>query len=162
MSGFLSFDEYQALLLSLQVSGVAIVSALPFAFAAALLLARTRFAGKTLVDGLVHLPLVLPGGEMAYEWDAAFKDQVRQSAVLTLAGADYKLPGVEHYSNTAVLMAGSGWEVAHYNKRRLVPFGEYIPLTETLPFMKYLQSITRDQYQPGLLPSPIWVACACW
>ena len=51
MSGFLSFEEYQALLLSLQVSGVAIVSALPFAFAAALLLARTRFAGKTLVDG---------------------------------------------------------------------------------------------------------------
>ncbi|MGA7710670.1 MAG: molybdate ABC transporter permease subunit [Rhizomicrobium sp.] len=72
MSGFLSFDEYQALLLSLQVSGVAIVSALPFAFAAALLLARTRLAGKTLVDGLVHLPLVLPPVAVGYLLLVAF------------------------------------------------------------------------------------------
>ncbi len=35
-------------------------AALPFAFCAALLLARTRFFGKTLVDGLIHVPLVLP------------------------------------------------------------------------------------------------------
>jgi molybdate transport system permease protein len=72
MSGFLSFEEYQALLLSLQVSGVAIASALPFAFAAALLLARTRFAGKTLVDGLIHLPLVLPPVAVGYLLLVAF------------------------------------------------------------------------------------------
>jgi molybdate transport system permease protein len=37
-----------------------VFGALPFAFAAALLLARTQFPGKTLVDGLIHVPLVLP------------------------------------------------------------------------------------------------------
>jgi molybdate transport system permease protein len=52
--------ESEALLLSLRISAVAVAASLPFALAAALLLARGRFAGKILLDGLVHLPLVLP------------------------------------------------------------------------------------------------------
>lgn len=58
--------ESQALLLSLKVSLVAVTFALPFAFLAALLLARSRFVGKPLVDGLLHLPLVLPPVVMGY------------------------------------------------------------------------------------------------
>lgn len=53
-------DESEALLLSLRIASVAVFGALPFAFLAALLLARARFPGKTLVDGLIHIPLVLP------------------------------------------------------------------------------------------------------
>ncbi len=60
MHEILSPAESQALLLSLRVSSVAVVAALPFAFATALFLARVRFAGKALVNGIVHLPLVLP------------------------------------------------------------------------------------------------------
>src|ERR1700733_4115706 len=60
MFDWLTPEESQALLLSLRISLVAVFAALPFAFAAALLLSRTRFPGKTLVDGLIHLPLVLP------------------------------------------------------------------------------------------------------
>ena len=60
MDAFLTPDESEALLLSLRISFVAVLGALPFAFCAALLLARTRFFGKTLVDGLIHVPLVLP------------------------------------------------------------------------------------------------------
>jgi molybdate transport system permease protein len=60
MDALLTPDEIEALLLSLRISFVAVFGALPFAFAAALLLARTRFFGKTLVDGLIHMPLVLP------------------------------------------------------------------------------------------------------
>ncbi|MBL6854290.1 MAG: molybdate ABC transporter permease subunit [Alphaproteobacteria bacterium] len=60
MDAFLTPDEGEALLLSLRISFVAVFAALPFAFCAALLLARTRFFGKTLVDGLIHVPLVLP------------------------------------------------------------------------------------------------------
>jgi molybdate transport system permease protein len=52
--------ETQALLLSLRIAGVAVAASLPFALAAALLLARGRFFGKGLLDGVVHLPLVLP------------------------------------------------------------------------------------------------------
>jgi len=72
MSDILSAAESQALLLSLQVSAVAIVCALPFAFLTALLLARMRFAGKTLVDGIVHLPLVLPPVAVGYLLLVAF------------------------------------------------------------------------------------------
>jgi molybdate transport system permease protein len=42
------------------VAFVAVFAAMPLAVAAALLLARTRFPGKVVVDGLIHLPLVLP------------------------------------------------------------------------------------------------------
>ncbi|AWU93621.1 molybdate ABC transporter permease subunit [Azospirillum ramasamyi] len=52
--------ETTALLLSLRVAGVAIALGLPAAVLAAWVLGRYNFPGKTLVDGLVHLPLVLP------------------------------------------------------------------------------------------------------
>jgi len=58
--------ELEALLLSLKVASVAVAGALPFAFAAAWFLARARLPGKTAVNGLVHLPLVLPPVVMGY------------------------------------------------------------------------------------------------
>ncbi|MDK4805484.1 MAG: molybdate ABC transporter permease subunit [Novosphingobium aromaticivorans] len=56
----LSAGEWGVVALSAKVSAVAILGALPVAFALAWLLARGRFAGRVLLDGLVHLPLVLP------------------------------------------------------------------------------------------------------
>jgi molybdate transport system permease protein len=56
----LSPDEWTAVLLSVRIAVVATVVALPFGIAVAWLLARKSFWGKELVDGLVHLPLVLP------------------------------------------------------------------------------------------------------
>lgn len=56
----LSHQESQALLLSLKVSLCAVAGSLPFGIATAWLLARRNFPGKTLVDALVHLPLVVP------------------------------------------------------------------------------------------------------
>ncbi len=58
--------ETEALLLSLKVSTVAVFCALPFALAAALLLARGRFFGRNLLNGLLHLPLVLPPVVIGY------------------------------------------------------------------------------------------------
>lgn len=52
--------EIEALLLSLRIAAVAVAGALPFAFATAVALARGPFPGRTLLDGIVHLPLVLP------------------------------------------------------------------------------------------------------
>src|SRR5665213_1087558 len=66
MVGLLSNAEWQALGLSLGVALVAVLVDLPFAFAAALLLARARFRGKWLLDGLIHLPLVLPPVALGY------------------------------------------------------------------------------------------------
>jgi molybdate transport system permease protein len=56
----LSPDDWTALRLSVKVALVATLAALPVAIAVATLLARARFPGKTLVDALVHLPLVMP------------------------------------------------------------------------------------------------------
>lgn len=60
MAAFLSPDEWQVVALSVKVGLVAVLGTLPVAFALAWVLARTRFAGKVVVDALVHLPLVLP------------------------------------------------------------------------------------------------------
>ena len=58
--------ELQALWLSLKVSARAVAFALPLAIACAWLLARRRFLGKTLFDGFVHLPLVVPPVVVGY------------------------------------------------------------------------------------------------
>ena len=56
----LSPDEWTAIQLSLRIALVATIVALPFGIAVAWLLARKDFWGKALLDGFVHLPLVLP------------------------------------------------------------------------------------------------------
>jgi molybdate transport system permease protein len=53
-------EEWTAVQLSLRIALVATVAALPFGVAIAWLLARKQFWGKALLDGIVHLPLVLP------------------------------------------------------------------------------------------------------
>ena len=52
--------EIEALRLSLWVSSWAVLASLPLGIATAWLLARRSFPGKTLLDGLIPLPLVLP------------------------------------------------------------------------------------------------------
>lgn len=56
----LSAEEWDAVRLSLRVASVAMLASLPFGIAVAWLLARREFWGKSLLNGLVHLPLVLP------------------------------------------------------------------------------------------------------
>ena len=56
----LTQEDLQAILLSLKVAGVATVAGLPIALVVAYALARGRFFGRSLLDALTHLPLVLP------------------------------------------------------------------------------------------------------
>lgn len=56
----LSAEEWTAVRLSIRVAVVATLAGLPFGIAIALLLARGRFWGLSLVNGLVLLPLILP------------------------------------------------------------------------------------------------------
>ncbi len=53
-------EEWTAIRLSLRIAIVATAVALPFGVAVAWLLARKEFWGKSLLDGLIVLPLVLP------------------------------------------------------------------------------------------------------
>ena len=56
----LSPAEWTAIWLSLRIAVVATVISLPFGIFTAYALARWHFPGKTIVNGIVHLPLVLP------------------------------------------------------------------------------------------------------
>ncbi len=56
----LSEAEWAAVLLSLQVATWATALSLPAGIAVAYLLARCEFWGKQVLNGLVHLPLILP------------------------------------------------------------------------------------------------------
>jgi molybdate transport system permease protein len=58
--------EIEALRLSLRVGIVSVAASLPFGLAFAWLLARRQFPGKVVLDGLVHLPLVLPPVVVGY------------------------------------------------------------------------------------------------
>lgn len=53
-------DEWEAIRLSLRVATVGTLASLPVGALTAYALARWRFPGKILFDGLIHLPLVLP------------------------------------------------------------------------------------------------------
>ena len=53
-------EELTAIKLSLRVALWATAGSLPFGIAIALPLARGKFPGKSLIDALVHLPLVMP------------------------------------------------------------------------------------------------------
>ncbi len=58
--------EWQAVALSLRVALVSVAGSLPLGVATAWLLARRQFPGKLLLDGLVHLPLVVPPVVVGY------------------------------------------------------------------------------------------------
>ncbi|MDD6911336.1 molybdate ABC transporter permease subunit [Actinobacillus minor] len=61
-----SQQELDAIFLSLKVASIAIILALPLAIWIAWILSRKNFWGKSLLNGIVHLPLVLPPVVIGY------------------------------------------------------------------------------------------------
>lgn len=57
---FLGPEEWRAVALSLRISLWATALSLPFGLVVAMLLARGEFAGRQVLNGLVHLPLIMP------------------------------------------------------------------------------------------------------
>ena len=62
----LSDPEWQAVMLSLKVSSIAVLFSLPFGILVAWILVRCRFPGKSVLDSIIHLPLVLPPVVVGY------------------------------------------------------------------------------------------------
>ena len=60
MTDWLTPEDWRAVALSLRVSFWATLVSLPLGIAVAYVLARYRFWGRQLLNGLVHLPLILP------------------------------------------------------------------------------------------------------
>lgn len=59
-------EEWQAIALSLRVGLWSVAASLPFGVLFAWLLARREFFGKNIVNGLIHLPLVVPPVVVGY------------------------------------------------------------------------------------------------
>lgn len=63
---WLSAEEIAIVQLSAKVALASVIISVPFGLAAALLLTRHDFPGKSLFDAMVHLPLVLPPVVVGY------------------------------------------------------------------------------------------------
>ena len=63
---FLTEYEWSIILLSLKIGGVAVAASLPLGIFFAWILARKEFFGKTLLDSVINLPLVLPPVVIGY------------------------------------------------------------------------------------------------
>ena len=62
----LSPVEYEVVLLSVQVATWSVLISMPLSLATAWLLSRRQFYGHLIVDGLVHLPMVIPPVVVGY------------------------------------------------------------------------------------------------
>ena len=79
-----------------------------------------------------------------------FAQSNRVWIILNAEDSEY-LPDTTNYFNAAYLIGPDGRWRQVYHKRKLVIFGEYIPLAHWLPFVKYLTPIT-DGWTPGNKP----------
>jgi apolipoprotein N-acyltransferase len=71
------------------------------------------------------------------------------SVILSADDIDQTTP--PKYYNAAFLLSPEGMIKEVYRKRRLVIFGEYVPLSDWLPFLKWLTPI-EGQFTPGIRP----------
>lgn len=116
---------------------------------AALTLYRTltadaaRRGAKLVVWPETSLPFVFDGDRRR----AAVQGLARETGVHLLIGALGQAP--EGPRNSAFLVAPDGEVVGRYDKRHLVPFGEYVPLKPLLPFVDVLGGGAIGEFRPG-------------
>ena len=72
VTGWLGPAEWQAVRLSLKVGLVATLASLPLGIVTAYALARWSFPGRQILNGIVHLPLILPPVVTGYLLLASF------------------------------------------------------------------------------------------
>ena len=122
---------------------------------------RTRFEKLLALSAtaLARHPdlLVWPEGAMPPWTEENFRaltNLVSSHRVWMIFGADdvaRNAEGVRLYYNSAVLFDPDGAYAGVYRKRRLVIFGEYIPLTKSLPFLRHFTPI-EDGFSAGDRP----------
>jgi apolipoprotein N-acyltransferase len=118
-------------------------------FAQLLDLTRTALSQDT--DLLLWPEAALPNVGQAEL--TALTDLVHERRVWMILGADdsHFGPGGVDYFNAAVLLNPRGESAGVYHKRKLVMFGEYVPASRWLPFLKHLTPISGG-FTPGEHP----------
>ncbi|WP_298917101.1 molybdate ABC transporter permease subunit [uncultured Roseobacter sp.] len=86
MTDWLGPDEWRAVALSLKVSFWATLCSLPLGLWVAYVLARREFMGKQLLNGIVHLPLILPPVVTGYLLLTTFGTQAPVGGMLQSLG----------------------------------------------------------------------------
>lgn len=82
----LDTQSSEAITLSVKVAAVATLAVFPLALGLAVVLARGRFPGRSLIDALAHLPLVLPPVATGWALLILFGRRGPAGAVLEAAG----------------------------------------------------------------------------
>lgn len=127
-------------------------------FASLLALSEAALASKPalLVWPEAALPDLLRWSTNEYSGKVildAVTDLARRHRVWMVVGADDAeiKPGTANevlYYNSSFLISPAGELVADYRKRRLVMFGEYVPLSRWLPFLKTFAQV-QGEFTPG-------------
>ncbi|HJU54753.1 MAG TPA: apolipoprotein N-acyltransferase [Pyrinomonadaceae bacterium] len=106
-------------------------------------------------DAFPEVPRVViwPESPMYFQYarDAEFRSLIADFAVKNHASVIFNsqepAPAGGTY-NSAVMVNEEGRLVAQYDKIRLMPFGEYVPLPRWLPFVSYIPTMVGD-FTPG-------------
>jgi apolipoprotein N-acyltransferase len=83
--------------------------------------------------------------------DALAKMASKHNVSVILCSDDIDATTPPKYYNASFLLSPEGAIKEVYRKRRLVIFGEYVPLSDWLPFLKWLTPI-EGQFTPGIRP----------
>jgi|SRR5579862_118430 len=99
---------------------------------------------------------MVPGSMYEDEWGEQFQKEIAKVGVPTLAGSNFlepddrdKAEDEKRTHNAAFIFDAKGKEILRYCKRRLVPFGEYVPYGRVSRIMGWIRSVTQDRYVPG-------------
>lgn len=122
----------------------------------------TATIAKRHPDVILWPEAVTPWAVRGDETVQAFVENVaRESRTPLMLGsiaverAEESADGVEHWYNGAFLVDPSrGVEVDYYQKRHLVPFGEYVPLRPVLGWLDKVVPLP-DDFEAGEAPTPL-------
>ena len=126
------------------------------------LLAEAARSGEGMPVLVCWAETMVPGAYNYSGYGKVFREYVASTGIPVLFGSNYvpvedseKTPLDQRCFNTAYVVDGHGEELFHVYKQKLVAFGEYVPFAHTFPPLRYLRSVTQDQYEPGTEPSPV-------